>query len=322
MTDAHESPEWLVLGNGAVGMGLAHHIHSAGGRIRMLDRSGTCDQRTLVYHPLGESMSPVRWDCSFGLPSQPPKDHRVLVATKAFSVAAALGPLVEHLAPGSRVYFLQNGLGFLPEHLLPDRVEALFVVNPGFSVNRVDHHTVEQTGYAPMLVGDAEGRVRPTVEVGSDLEWLQSAGIDLSWSPSIQFQRWKKLAINAVINPLTVIHELSNGELAVHPEARVMIDRMSAECARIMDSTGHSITPEELRSSILDVLEMTAPNRNSMLQDYHANRSGNELHHIMVPLIDQARKHELSCPDLQAVHRRVFEMFRRASSDDSGPSRS
>lgn len=319
MIDAHESREWLVLGNGAIGMSLAYHIDSAGGTVRMLDRSGKRTRRNLVFHPLGESTSPVRWDCSFGLPVQPPEIHRVLVATKTFSVGTALLPLVEHLAPGSRVYLFQNGVDFLPQELLPVGVESLFVVNPGFSVNRVDHQTVEQTGCAPMLVGDVAGKAQPTAAVRSDLDWLRAAGIDLSWTSGIQYQRWKKLAINAVINPLSVIHELSNGELAAHPEARTMIDRMSEECARIMESVGHSITTDELRRSIFKVLELTARNRSSMLQDYHANQSDNELGHIMMPFIQQARSQRISCPILDVVHRRAFELFSSASPTEPGP---
>ena len=318
MSDARESREWLVLGNGAVGMSLAHHIYSAGGQVRVVDRSGKRTQRTLIFHPLGETASPIHWDCPFGLPVQPPEIHRVLVATKTFSVGTALLPLGACLAPGSRVYFLQNGLDFLPQKLLPSGVESLFVVNPGFSVNRIDHRTVEQTGYAPMLVGDAIGTAQPSPRVASDLEQLHAAGIDLSWTSGIQSQRWKKLAINAVINPLTVIHELSNGELAAHPEALVMIDRMSEECVRIMDSAGHSLAADELRSSVLRVLEATARNRSSMLQDYHADHSENELEHIMMPFIKQGRSQRIDCPVLEAVHRRVFELFSRASSAESG----
>ncbi|MAJ46148.1 MAG: hypothetical protein CBC35_02480 [Planctomycetes bacterium TMED75] len=319
MTDAHESCEWLVLGNGSVGMSLAYHLQSAGGQVRVLDRSGKRARKTLVFNSFGEPTSPIHWECSFGLPLQPPDIQRVLVATKTFSVGIALGPLIKHLTPGSRVYFFQNGLDFLPRELLPPGVESLFVVNPGFSVNRIDHRTVEQTGYAPMLVGDLVGTVQPPPRVQSDLEQLRAAGIDLSWTSGIQCQRWKKLAINAVINPLTVIHELTNGELATHSEARVMIDRMCGECVRIMESLGHSFSTDELRTSVLGVLELTARNRSSMLQDYHAKRSRNELDHIMMPFIKQARSQAVDCPTLEAVHRRVFDLFSRASSIESGP---
>ena len=318
MPGPQQTDEWLVVGNGAVGMGIAHHIHAAGAPVRLLDRSSIVARKGLVYHPLSaEPSPPVRWTCPFGLPPSDQVIQRVLVATKAFSVAEALRPLGDRLGPGSRIYFMQNGIGFLPDGVLPDGVQQFFMINPGFSVNRVGPDEVEQTGYARMMVGDAAGSGVPPDEVRSDIDSLTGAGVDLSWTDRIQYHRWKKLAINAVVNPLSVIHESPNGKLAEHSEACEMIERMSHECASILDSIGHPITPGELRDSISTVLEMTAPNRNSMLQDYQEGRLENELDHILLPFIEEAGIRSIPCPALEAIHRETSMLFARKASADS-----
>ena len=313
-----ETDEWLVVGNGAVGMGIARHIHAAGTPVRLLDRSSITATKDLIYHPLGaEPAAPVRWTCPFGLPPSSQVIQRVLVATKAFSVAEALRPLADRLGSESRIYFMQNGIGFLPDGVLPDGVQQFFMINPGFSVNRVGPLEVQQTGYARMMIGDAAGSEVPPKEVRSDIDSLVSAGVDLSWTARIQYHRWKKLAINAVVNPLSVIHQSSNGELAEHSKAREMIERMSHECAAILDSIGQSITTDELIDSISTVLEMTALNRNSMLQDFQEGRLENELDHILLPFIEEARIRSIPCPALEEVHRRTSTLFARESSIDA-----
>uniref|UniRef100_A0A7S0UUX9 2-dehydropantoate 2-reductase n=1 Tax=Polytomella parva TaxID=51329 RepID=A0A7S0UUX9_9CHLO len=90
-----------------------------------------------------------------------------------------------------------------------------------------------------------------------------------------------KLAGNAVINPLTAIFNCRNGDLLRTPSATLLFHSLASEVATIIAaaSTAAGETPVEkeayaqsLSASVFKILEITAANRTSMLQDILARR--------------------------------------------------
>ena len=82
---------------------------------------------------------------------------------------------------------------------------------------------------------------------------------------------WKKLAINAVINPLTAIHDLKNGELA-DTKYSTSISNICDEIAKVMSALGYLVDSAELVENVQQVITATANNYSSMHQDIKFKR--------------------------------------------------
>lgn len=119
--------------------------------------------------------------------------------------------------------------------------------------------------------------------------------------------QWQKLAVNAVINPLTVLLDCRNGELFAKMEVLALVEPLIMEIAHVMQavlraqgpSVGAQVAPrldaERLRAAVLEVGHRTADNVSSMRQDRLAGRE-TEIDAINGYLVSQGVKYDVPCP--------------------------
>jgi 2-dehydropantoate 2-reductase len=198
----------------------------------------------------------------------------LLVLVKAFDTEALAARLAGRIPPETPVLTLQNGLGnaeALAARLKPDQVLAGVTT---FGALRESPDVVRLTGRGECVIGawfpgnrTAEGRARAASEL------LSHAGIPCAAAPNILPVLWKKLAVNAVINPLTAILRVPNGELLHRPALDPLIAVIVEEVWRV--AARHKIplpTPPELVEEVQRVCRGTASNRSSMLRDVEEAR--------------------------------------------------
>jgi 2-dehydropantoate 2-reductase len=140
------------------------------------------------------------------------------------------------------------------------------------------------------------------------IQALGKAGFDARVSNNIKETVWKKLLINAVINPLTAILRIRNGELL---ESRERIDWMRElfqEGLAVARAEGVNLSPG-LWEELLSVCRRTANNHSSMLQDIMNGRR-TEMEWINGSLLKAGARHGLELPAHAAVVRRIREMER------------
>ncbi len=146
---------------------------------------------------------------------------------------------------------------------------------------------------------------------------LSSAGLPAEAVDDIRVRLWRKLAVNAAINPLVARAGIRNGELREAPY-RDRVEALLAELAPILAAEG--IAPPDgegiagWRRLVWQVVEATAANRASMLQDVQAGRL-TEHEAILAPLLVAAERHGLAAPGL-AEHLAAL----RARADALAPS--
>ncbi len=108
-------------------------------------------------------------------------------------------------------------------------------------------------------------------------EVLQSVLPDVAWHNNIHSAIWRKLAVNCVINPLTALKGCKNGDLRDYTQEVAAICR---EVAAVMEREGIHTSAENLLFYVEQVIESTAENISSMLQDVRAQRHTEiRLHH-------------------------------------------
>jgi len=194
-----------------------------------------------------------------------------------------LGQLAALACEGASVLSLQNGIGHLPvlHASLPHSPIYAGITTEG--ALRHDLHTVDHTGIGQLAIGLAyspNDAMPPSKTVEKSQKMLRAvldtAGIDVllsNESKEMESRLYQKLLINAVVNPLTAIYGVKNGELPKEPLRRAMMAALHRESAAILQDAGLLHDPEEESwDRLMSVCSKTAANESSMLRDVKSGR--------------------------------------------------
>lgn len=245
-------------------------------------------------------------------PSSRPEDaapiSHMLVTTKAYDVHAAVASVAHRLDACSQVVLLANGLGYADslyrsfphvDFYLGATTEGAFRVRP---------FHVRHAGRGFTRIG-RPGQAEPPQWFRSWSQAVHPGG----WDSEIQRTLWLKLALNCAINPLTALHRCRNGELARPPLAGQVL-QLCGEIAPVCTAEGFPIGAEALHQQVREVVEATAANQSSMLQDVLAGRQ-TEADYITGYLLAAAHRHGLDVPLNEALLANLREHERRTVPD-------
>ncbi|STM20235.1 2-dehydropantoate 2-reductase [Escherichia coli] len=172
-------------------------------------------------------------------------------------------------------------------------------------------HAARRDGNVIIHVANGITHIGPARQQDGDYSYLadilQTVLPDVAWHNNIRAELWRKLAVNCVINPLTAIWNCPNGELRHHPQE---IMQICEEVAAVIEREGHHTSAEDLRDYVMQVIDATAENISSMLQDIRALRH-TEIDYINGFLLRRARAHGIAVPE----NTRLFEMVKRKESE-------
>ncbi len=202
------------------------------------------------------------------------------------------------------VVCLQNGTGHLEriQSRLPNM--PLFAAVTTEGAKRLDSRSVEHTGKGQLWLGEWTGNGRKqdqALDIPQKMlvSMLQSAGFTSYLSNDLDNRIFNKLLINAVINPLTAIFDVENGELPSHPTREKLMRDLYAETEMVLVKAGMRM-PEDGWQLIVDVCKQTSRNISSMLSDIRAGRA-TEIDAINGGVAKLAEKHGLQAPLNQAI---------------------
>ncbi|SHL96566.1 ketopantoate reductase family protein [Vreelandella subglaciescola] len=294
----------LIVGPGALGRMLAHALAPTQG-VTLISQRALPAQQTLTT-PEGETVTrrlPVIRLAALAPIGSPALIH---LTTKAYAAEAVAVDLAEKVAPGTALVLWQNGFGVQPSltRRWPGPVLCASTTEGAYVV---DDAAIVHAGHGESVIGDLHGRHLALAH--SLAATLTRAGLKAAAVDDIGVRLWQKLAVNAAINPLVALYEVPNGALR---EARfdAELTAVIEEIAAILAAEG--IAPPSgsgaagWRRLVDKVIEATADNRASMLQDVDARRP-TERGAILAPLIERAEHNRLPCPTLAALDARLAE---------------
>ena len=229
-----------------------------------------------------------------------PENAIVLVTVKAFDLEEALRQLAPALDESHLVVVLQNGLGIghLARRVLGREIVRA-VTFTAASFEGPGHVALNALGktYFP-----AQREL---------LNLWDSCGIPAEQVQDMGTYVWRKLAINAVINPLSALLGVRNGELR---RLRRTTFELVQELIPVAHAEGIALDLEETVSKVLASMEQTGSNRSSMLQDVRAHRL-TEIEWINGAVIRLARKHAIAVPR----HQQLLELVHFVEQQSSTP---
>lgn len=229
-------------------------------------------------------------------PSDPQEDiiHNLIVSVKAYDTVGALRRVAHRLTPQSSILFIQNGMGIIEEVnnlVFPDPANRpqylLGVISHGiyregrFSFVHGGHGTIALT-ILPRGIAEVEPEFEP-----SALYLLRTmtrtpvlAAVGFAPTDLLQLQI-EKLAVNAIINPLTALMGCLNGDLLQQPSLSRVLRLLLAEISLVIRSLPElqgvlnvkvRFDIRRLEGQVIGVAFKTARNRSSTLQDISDGR--------------------------------------------------
>jgi len=281
----------LIVGTGALATLFAARLARSGVGVTMLGTwheglSALRRQGARLVNARGrEERHPVTATAN---PNDLPRIQFALVLVKSWQTKRAATDLAACLAEDGLALTLQNGLGnreLLAGRLGPHRVA-------------LGSTTTGATLLGPGLAKPGgEGRI--SVETHDRLHalvcMLESAGFQVEVVKDASAVIWRKLVINAAINPLTALLRVPNGQLLERPSARALMRSLAAETAAVATAEGTRLARRTAVSAVENVALRTAANHSSMFQDIQRG-APTEIDAICGAVTRAGRKHRLPTP--------------------------
>jgi 2-dehydropantoate 2-reductase len=219
-----------------------------------------------------------------------PPFRLALVLVKAYQTEAAARRLSRWLTPDGVAVTLQNGLGNLEilTDALGEERAALGITTAGATL--VEPGVVRSGGDGPTRF--ARHARTPAV-----VELMRAAGLDADLSDDAVGLAWGKLVLSAAVNPITALLRIPNGDLLLPPArgAWEVAGEALDEGAAVARTAGIRLPFEDPRAELERVLERTADNRSSMLQDVERGRP-TEVEAINGAVVRHAETHAIPAP--------------------------
>ncbi|WP_168188709.1 ketopantoate reductase family protein [Thermoflavimicrobium daqui] len=260
-----------VIGCGSLGLLWGARFTQIPGALTLLTRSKEQQQQLNQYGIDFESLDgrkkqiPVQAMWIEELP-QPVQFDMVHVMVKQNHLPPIIPILQEITSPTSRLLFWQNGLGHEKQiELLANRPWTYAAITTE-GAHRSSYNTVKHTGKGETWVGPFPKLLTfdPPIQ-----EWIiavENLGLQIAMDQQIFRRMWEKLAINCVVNPITALHQVKNGEL-LSSEYISEIEKISREVQAVAQKKGFSFELDDMIQKVAYVCRNTKNNYSSMLQD-------------------------------------------------------
>lgn len=287
---------WTVVGEGAIGLLAAARLYQAGYQVQLHRRS------TGPFHFMFHSAE-LSGTVSLSAPQHLPYSY-LLLPVKAYAVLDALQQLLPLLSDDAQLVLSHNGMGTI-EQVLPllKPKQGLWFLSTSHGAFKPDNATVFHSGQGQSVLGALNQAAvirRKNVEHA-----MQAALGPLAVVADIWPALWQKLAVNAVINPLTALHHCKNGELS-HPKYAAAIKLLIEEFVLVAKASGQDFGIEVIQNKVAQVISQTADNYSSMQQDFAKGRRS-ELDYINGFLLRQAKLYQLDLPAHQAIYQLLLQ---------------
>ncbi|OLY82995.1 putative 2-dehydropantoate 2-reductase [Smittium mucronatum] len=310
MNKVYKTGQVHILGAGSIGSLFGFHLRKAGVPVTLIFRNKEKSARFKEWgsrvgildnygknQEAGETENIVEFEGGFGVLDAPElggtascvsesnRIEKLLVTTKAFDAVAGIARIYPYLSTNPEIMLLLNGMGVL------EKVETFFKNEgrekyPRIYVGTTTHgcmplqqeFSYSHTGFGSCHISEYTTG-HPQMELG-DSEFVASmisTGLNTGYVPkrTMDTLLLKKLAINAIINPVSALANCKNGLVfakadSVYP---ALIPELGAEISRIIKripgiETKDEFSAENVIRYAFETSQSTCNNDSSMKVDY------------------------------------------------------
>lgn len=268
-----------VIGTGSIGLLLAARLLQAQYSVQLWSRTNEAaaliNETGIAYQELGSEKATRLYCTCNTIGHSDASDHDIsidetyaILAVKQSHMSEALVRQLQELVAlkgYQAVVAMQNGVGHI--ELLAEALECpIITAVTSEGAKRIGKNEVVHTGSGKTALGEELGRDPGRIFQKKLENALQMAGFAAFVSKNIKEQVYRKLIINSVINPLTALFNVSNGDLPQSEQRLMLMKQLFTETKVILleeDQTLDSCQFDE----VLQVCRSTASNTSSMRAD-------------------------------------------------------
>jgi 2-dehydropantoate 2-reductase len=310
-----------VIGAGAIGSVVGGCLARAGHDVTLVDQwpehVETIKAKGLrLSGTIGDHVVPVKALHIHELQSVREPFDAVFVAVKSYDTEWATAMPLNYLAPGGVVVDFQNGIN-------DERVAAIAgkhrtlgcVITISAGLYEPGHATRTDTAQIGFKIGEHDGQDTPRAR---ELAQLMCAVAETKVTTNLFGERWSKLAINCMANPLAGLTGLGSLQVRTDPRISAVGVHVGAEAIMVGRAVGYEVEPiygidtqryidayngHGLATLLEDIAEMARKRGGgepSLLQDVRKGRR-TEIDYLNGYVCDQGRKTGVKTPYNDAV---------------------
>lgn len=231
----------------------------------------------------------------------------ILVCVKSYQVDDFLVKNKANLSSQVKIILCHNGMGSLADTQLSTLKNEfhLYTLLTTHGSKKFSAHHIIHTGLGFCELG-SRNHHEATKQHQALTELFKNISLNVSWQCSILKKQWLKLAINSVINPLTAINNIPNGDIS-NETYRKTIKKILHEFIAVANTQNIQFSYEELLKIVLDVSVKTAKNRSSMLSDIENNQK-TEIDYINGYIVRMAHEYNIKTPENKKLCQEVNQL--------------
>ncbi|MGJ8691985.1 MAG: ketopantoate reductase family protein [Thalassotalea sp.] len=228
----------------------------------------------------------------------------VLICVKSYQITSAFSAIQPHLNDKTTVIFCHNGIADISA-LKVQQTSLLMLTTHGCKKAATKHFI--HTGKGQHTLGLLSGSKIPS-HTEDFIALVNQVVPKLIWQDNIIKQQWQKLAINCVINPLTALYDVPNGELSKAKYQLQIVDIIK-EFIAVAKSQQVIFNLNLLHQQILSVAKATALNSSSMRSDV-AKGIKTEIDFINGYIVTLGKKNNITTPVNRLLCQQVQRLVR------------
>ncbi|MHC0037271.1 2-dehydropantoate 2-reductase [Pseudoneobacillus sp. C159] len=279
-----------IIGGGSIGLLFAYYL-SDKYDVTLYTRTEQQTQAILDngIHIMTNGITHRKWVNSKCVDYWQGMEELTFIAVKQYHLEQFINDTLNKNSRNTKLIFLQNGMGHLK---LLENLDSTSVY-----VSTVEHGVFKKNNFS--VSHNGIGLTKISLYKGE--ETLPSTIFSISNFPIVLEEDFysmlvRKLIINAIINPLTALLRITNGQIIENMYYLEAAKGIFREVAEVLELENR----ESYFQQVLDVCHKTAKNRSSMLKDIEQNRQ-TEIEAIIGYILEEAEKKEKKAPICQML---------------------
>src|SRR5262245_22028733 len=317
-----------VVGAGAIGAVVGGRLTRAGVDVTLLEQwpehvEAIRRQGLRLTGPEGEDTVKLRVLHLHEAQALSEPFDAVFIAVKSYDTEWATQLGLRHLKqPDGVVVVFQNAVNDHRVAAIAGKERTLgCVILIGAGLYDAGHALRTDQGKVGFKIGEQDGRDTPRARA---LAELMNHVAPASVTTNLWGERWSKLALNCMLNPLAGLSGLGTAEVRLDPEARRIAIHLGAEVIQVGRALGHEVEPilgippqryvdaaqgrglAEVEADVSRDARSRGGGRPSMLQDVMRGRR-TEIDYLNGYVVDQGQAIGVATPVNEAVVRLFHE---------------
>ncbi len=287
-----------IIGAGAVGQLTASFLAESGMSVTLVARrQGQADELNVKYltRVNVDGTETVQKVASTTKLEELPQQDLIVIAVK-YGQLQKLYEQLSSLPSEVPLLFMQNGLAHFDEALrLPQKNIAFCSVS--FGAQMIAQSTVQHRGVGACKIAIERGNS----DVFNKLLQLRNSLYPIELVVNAEQMLFEKAVFNCLINPLTAVLQVKNGELVTNKQAFLLMQTIYHELTVAFKGIEQAIP----FLKVIDLCEKTASNTSSMLADRMQGRKS-EIDTIVGVILEKALASGHNLPTLRTLYHQVL----------------